>query len=133
MLIWGKNSKISPNSEKLRKSHMLVFLWKNNSKFKVMPRFPHIYDIKQYWIQKIKEMWFWVYNFKICQKSPKTGIIYVTSHEIFRLMEITGAKWDFLHFHWGYIDTKHPAKLFCLILPNKGIVAIFVIFKISKI
>jgi hypothetical protein len=39
----------------------------------------------------------------------------------------------FLHFHGGYIDTKHPAKLFCLILPNKGIMAIFVIFEISKI
>jgi len=37
-----------------------------------------------------------------------------------------------LHFHGGYIDTKHPAELFCLILPNKGLMAIFVIFKISK-
>jgi hypothetical protein len=40
---------------------------------------------------------------------------------------------SFLHFHGGYIDTKHPAKLFCLILPNKGIMSIFVIFEISKI
>jgi hypothetical protein len=31
---------------------------------------------------------------------------------------------SFLHFHWGYIDTKRPAKLFCLILLNtsKGII-----------
>jgi hypothetical protein len=39
-----------------------------------MQRFPHIYDIKQYWIQKMKEMWFWVKIFKICQKSPKTEL-----------------------------------------------------------
>ena len=39
----------------------------------------------------------------------------------------------FLHFHGGYIDTKQPAKLFCLILPNKGIMSIFVIFEMSKI
>ena len=44
-----------------------------------MPRFPHIYDIKQYWIQKMKEMWFWVNNLKICQKSPKTGKSYYGS------------------------------------------------------
>jgi len=37
-----------------------------------------------------------------------------------------------LHFHGGYIDSKHPAELFCLILPNKGIMTIFVIFDISK-
>jgi hypothetical protein len=30
------------------------------------------------------------------------------------------------------VGTKHPAKLFCLILPNKGIMAISVIFEISK-
>ena len=41
-----------------------------------MQRFPQIFDIKQYWIQKMKEMWFWVKNFKICQKSPKTGKSY---------------------------------------------------------
>ena len=52
--------------------------------------------------------------------------------EIFRLMEVPGAT-CFLHLHGGYIDTKHPEKLFCLILPNKGIMAIFVIFEISKI
>jgi hypothetical protein len=40
-----------------------------------MQIFPQIYDIKQYWIQKMKEMWFWVKNVKICQKSPKTGKI----------------------------------------------------------
>ena len=45
----------------------------------------------------------------------------------------TRGKMSFLHFHGGYIDTKHPAKLFCLILPNKGIMSIFVIFEISKI
>ena len=39
---------------------------------------------------------------------------------------------SFLHFHGDYIDTKHPTKLFGLILPNKGIMAIFVIFEISK-
>ena len=46
----------------------------------------------------------------------------------------TWGKMSFLHFHgyWYCIDTKHPAKLFCLILPNKGIMAIFVIFEISK-
>ena len=45
-----------------------------------MQRFPHIYDIKQYWIQKIKEMWSWVKNFRICQKSPKTGKSYHGSY-----------------------------------------------------
>jgi hypothetical protein len=45
-----------------------------------MPRFPHICDVKQYWIQKMKEMWFWVKNFKICQKSPKTGKSYHGSY-----------------------------------------------------
>jgi hypothetical protein len=59
--------------------------------------------------------------------------IIVTNHKIFRLMEVPGAKWVFLHFHGGYIDTKHHAKLFYLILQNKGILAIFVIFEISKI
>ena len=48
-------------------------------------------------------------------------------------MEVPGAKLVFLYFHGGYIDTKHPAKLFCLILPNKGIMAICVIFEISQI
>ena len=36
-----------------------------------MQIFPQIYDIKQYWIQKMKEMWFWVKNLKICQKNTK--------------------------------------------------------------
>ena len=44
-----------------------------------------------------------------------------------------GKKMSFLHFHGGYIDTRHPAKLFCLNLPNKGILLLFVIFEISKI
>ena len=48
-------------------------------------------------------------------------------------MKFSGIWRFFLHFHGGYIDTKHPTKLFCLILPNKGIMAIFVIFEISKI
>ena len=38
--------------------------------------------------------------------------------------------WRYLGQH--YIDTKHHAKLFWLILQNKGIMAIFVIFEISK-
>jgi hypothetical protein len=45
----------------------------------------------------------------------------------------TSGKKSFLHFHGGYINTKHPAKLFCLILPNKGIMSICVIFEILKI
>ena len=40
---------------------------------------------------------------------------------------------SFLHFHGSYNDTKHPAKLFCLILQNKGIMAIFAIFEIDQI
>jgi hypothetical protein len=45
----------------------------------------------------------------------------------------TWGKMSFLHFYGDYIDTEHPAKLFCLILPNKGTMAIFVICEISKI
>jgi hypothetical protein len=28
---------------------------------------------------------------------------------------------SFSHFHGGYIDTKHPAKLFCMILQDSGV------------
>ena len=38
---------------------------------------------------------------------------------------------EFLHFPGGYIVTKHPAELFCLILQYKGIMVIFEISKVS--
>jgi hypothetical protein len=38
-----------------------------------MQRFPHIYDIKQYWIQKMKEMWFWVKILKYAKNHQKLG------------------------------------------------------------
>jgi hypothetical protein len=53
-----------------------------------MQIFPHIYDIKQYWIQKMKEMWFWVKNLKICQKLGKAIMDHICIRKSFEMRPI---------------------------------------------
>jgi hypothetical protein len=75
-------------------------------------------DSKQI-LQKIFLIW--------CNPQRKHCVLLLIQGGKFQAYGGTWSKMSFLHFHGGYIDSKHPTKLFCLILPNKGIMAIFVI------
>jgi hypothetical protein len=97
-----KIAKLAQIREKLRKSHMLFFLWKNNSKFKVMQRCPHIYDIKQYWIKKNERNGILGEKLKNMPKITKnweklSWIIYVFENHL---------KWDRKISLWAVVISK---------------------------